>query len=335
MKFLLTASLGLLVLLCVTCKDNRLKVNISNVRDEVSFVRYEQAFFSLGETPDSLQIAVLHSKYPEFTDLFSYRIIQMGSMTDSIGRSMVRAFLTDSVVRLSLGKAEKLFPRHPEFEKKLIRAFKYYRYYFPEKPFPVVYTCISGFNESVFISVPLIGISLDKYLGSDCPYYPMLGIQHYKQRKMVPERIPVDVVQAWGRSIFPISREATSLCDNMLYEGKLLYFTQALMPDLEDTLRTGFTAEQLEWCKKNESQMWNYLIENKLLFSTKQMDIVRYMNDGPTTNGFPPESPGRTGAWLGWQIIRAYAKRHPEVTIPQLMMNDNYLGILNSSAYAP
>ena len=81
--------------------------------------------------------------------------------------------------------------------------------------------------------------------------------------------------------------------------------------------------------------MWTYLVEKDLLFSTKRMDIVRYINDGPQTNGFPPESPGRTGAWLGRQIIRKYMKRNPEITLEKLMKNQDYQGILNASAYLP
>jgi uncharacterized protein YjaZ len=81
--------------------------------------------------------------------------------------------------------------------------------------------------------------------------------------------------------------------------------------------------------------MWHYLIEHQLLFSTRQMDIVRYINDGPTTNGFPEGSPARTGAWLGWNIVKRYMKLHPEVTLPDLMKNDHYQDILNASGYAP
>jgi hypothetical protein len=39
--------------------------------------------------------------------------------------------------------------------------------------------------------------------------------------------------------------------------------------------------------------MWNYLVENKILYSNKRMDILRYINDGPYTSGFPIESPAR------------------------------------------
>jgi hypothetical protein len=326
---------GLMAMVTLSCRDNRFRINVSAIKDEIPVVRYENELFARGPQPDSVSLAGLHARYPEFTDLFSYRIVRIGTLNDTTGRRMIHEFLTDSAIRLSRQKIEKLYPDQSAFEKELVRAFKHFRYYFPEKPVPVIYTCISGFNEPVFISGKMLGISLDKYLGPGCEFYSLLGIPQYKQRKMKPEMIAGDVIQAWVKSVFPISREATTLCDNMVYEGKILCFMQALSPEMADTLLFEFSPGQLQWCKTNESQMWNYLIEHQLLFSTRQMDIVRYINDGPTTNGFPAESPGRTGTWLGWNIVRHYMKRHPEVTLPELMKNDHYQDILNASGYAP
>jgi hypothetical protein len=335
MKYLRFIFFGLWLLFLGACQHNPLKVNISGIREEVPVVRYDQVFFSMGSHPDSVSVAGLMARYPEFTQLFSFQVIKIGNLNDSEGRTMLHEFLSDSVILLSKHKTEKLYPDHPEFEEKLIRAFKHYRYYFPEEKLPEIYACISGFNESVFISGDVIGVSLEKYLGSDCSFYPLLGLPKYKQQKMIPEMIPKDVIQAWARSRFPINSEVTDLCDYMIYEGKMQYFTEALLPEMADTLLAAYSARQLKWCLENESTMWNYLIENKMLFSTRQMDIVRFINDGPTTNGFPQESPGRTGAWMGWRIVKNYMKRHPEITLPQLMMNNNYQGILNASAYAP
>jgi hypothetical protein len=325
---------GFCLLFFGACQHNPLKVNISGIREEVPVVRYDQVFFSMGSHPDSASVSGLIARYPEFTELFSFQIIKIGNLNDSSGRTMMQEFLSDSVVLLSKHKTEELYPDHPEFEKKLIRAYKHYRYYFPEKTLPVIYACISGCNESVFISGNVIGVSLDKYLGSDCTFYPLL-VPKYKQQKMNPGMIPRDVIQAWARSQFPINSEAITLCDYMIYEGKMQYFTEALLPEIADTSLAAYSTGQLKWCKENESRMWNYLIENKMLFSTRQMDIVRFINDGPTTNGFPQESPARTGAWLGWRIVKNYMKQHPEITLPELMRNDNYQGILNASAYAP
>jgi hypothetical protein len=312
-----------------------MRVNVSGIKEEVPLIRFDRLFFEAADQPDSSAVISLREKYPEFTDLFSREILKIGPLTDSAGWMMLKDFVSDSIIRSAKEKTDGLFSENPDFQKELIQAFKHYRYYFPGEGLPEIYTVISGFNESVFISGERIGISLDKYLGTTCEFYPLLGLQLYKQKRMHPEMIPSDVIQAWGRSRFPPGQEATTLCDHMVYEGKLLWFMQALAPDMADSLITGFSGKQSKWCQDNEREMWNYLVENKLLFSTKQMDIVRYIGDGPTTNGFPGGSPARTGAWLGWRIIRNYLKKNPEVTLTELMANTNYQGILNASAYAP
>jgi len=323
------------LLLCAACRHDPLKVNVSAIREEVPVIRFDRLLFEAVSHDDSTAVSALRDKYPHFTDLFSFQVIKIGPLTDSAGWMMLKDFVSDSVIRSAKERSDQLFPEHPAFQKELVRAFKHYRYYFPQEELPEIYATISGFNEPVFISGKRIGISLDKYLGKACEFYPLLGIPLYKQVKMHPGMIPADVVQSWGRSRFPVGAEATTLCDHMVYEGKLLWFTQAMAPEMEDTLITGFSGKQIKWCLANESEMWNYLVEKKLLFSTRQMDVVRYIGDGPTTNGFPGESPGRTGAWLGWQIVRSYIKKNPEVSLPELMVNQNYQGILNASGYAP
>lgn len=317
------------------CSNNRLNISVSDIREEVEIIRYEEELFALGRNPGPEQVRRLHDRYPGFTDLFSYRIIRIGNMTDSAGISMITDFLNDTTILNAKKIADVVFRDFSSPGKELVKAFKHYRHYFPGKHLPVIYTCISGFNEQVFITDSLVGISLDKYLGPGCAYYSLLDIPRFRQRRMFPEMIPVDVMRLWGSGEFEIGRDATTLLDHIICEGKLMYFLEAMMPSSADTLLTGFTKKQLAWCRDNEVLMWNYLVEHKLLFSTKQMDIVRYISDGPSTNGFPQESPARTGAWIGWQIIRSYMKRNPEVSLQELMLNQNCQHILNASVYAP
>ena len=65
------------------------------------------------------------------------------------------------------------------------------------------------------------------------------------------------------------------------------------------------------------------------------MDILRFINDSPNTTGFPVESPGRSGVWIGWQIVRQYMKKHKEISLTELMNDTDYQQILNSSGYFP
>jgi uncharacterized protein YjaZ len=121
----------------------------------------------------------------------------------------------------------------------------------------------------------------------------------------------------------------------MIQEGKIMYFVDATLPDMHDTLKIGFTKRQLDFCKKSEAMMWTYLAEHKQLYTTDRMSIKRYMDDGPFTASFTNDSPARTGVWLGWQIVRSYMKQHPETTVADLMNNQDFQAILNQSGYQP
>jgi len=231
---------------------------------------------------------------------------------------------------------DKEFSNLENTKDEINTAFKYFQYHFPDKTVQTVFTYISGFNQSVVTTEDIIGISLDKYLGRDCFYYEMLSTApDYKVKNMYKKKIPADVAYAWGMTEFGSNPEKTTLLDNIIQEGKLMYFTEALLPEAHDSLLIGYTKKELEWCKKNESQMWMYLVEQKLLYSNKRMDIVRYINDGPHTSGFPLESPGRAGVWIGWQIVREYMNKNQKITIKELMENKDYQGILNASGYFP
>ncbi|HML84472.1 MAG TPA: hypothetical protein PKE52_04855, partial [Bacteroidales bacterium] len=71
------------------------------------------------------------------------------------------------------------------------------------------------------------------------------------------------------------------------------------------------------------------------LFSTNQSDIGLMMNDGPFTNGFPKESPARTGVWMGWQIARAWVNRNEDVPLNRIASMQNGKQILEESRYKP
>lgn len=324
------------VIAATACKHNPLKVDISNIDEEVQIVDFGNELFSL-EGKDTLQtLADISNQYPDFFNLFTYRVIKIGGMQDEHFADLMKVFLTDSMINVVKITTDKTFGTKNKLEKDLKKAFKYYRFHFPEKPLPTIYTYISGFNQSVVTAENLIGISLDKYLGRDCEYYQQLSTTpQYKVQNMHPNKILSDVAYAWGITEFEDLSSSTNLLGSMVQKGKLMYLMDAMLPQMPDSTKIGYKPEQLEWCERNAPQMWTYLIEHKMLYSSRRMDIIRYVNDAPTTSGFPTESPGRTGVWIGWQIVRQYMNKHPEVTLPELMENKNYQKILNDSGYNP
>lgn len=325
-----------LIVLLQACKPNRLKVDISELKTELNVVRFEKELFSASLSDLENSLSEMRRKDSSFFDLFTYKIIRVGGFGDEQFTEYMRLFLTDSMILEVKQKVDSVFQDFSGTEKQLQKAFKYYRYHFPEKKTPTIYTYISGFNQSIVTAENIVGVSLDKYLGRDCSYYRQLNsTPQYKVLNMHPGKIVSDVAYAWGLTEFEYTNKATTLIDNMIHHGKIMYFVDALLPEEHDSIKIGYTASQLKWCSNNEAQMWAQLIEHKMLFSNNRMDIVRYINQSPTTSGFPLESPGRTGVWIGWQIVRKYMNKHPEISLDKLMKNNDYQQILNDSEYLP
>ncbi len=322
------------------CRRNPLDVDVSDIDVTIKIKRLEKDLFT--PPPDSVMMRIPH--FQKEYGLFFNRFIQLlniGKPGTTMFKELLKVFLSDNTNREVFHKVMNIFPDLGDQEKQLTDAFKHYKYYFPEKKVPAVYSYISGFNASLLIDEGILGIGLDRYLGRDVPYYDQLGIPKYMQRKMVPSKIPSDCMYAWASVEFPFQpRDADTLIaenviNRMIYEGKLYYFVKAMLPHEKDERILGFTADQMKWCKTNEGQMWAYLIEHKMLFKTDYMTINKLTRDAPFTSFFPRESPGRAANWIGWQIVRKYMKLHKEVTLEKLMRLADYQEILNGSEYDP
>lgn len=323
-----------LILMLASCTQNPQKINVSNVSVDLK-IRHLDSYL-LKQNQDQMKAAIPLMKrwYGEFFDIFTYRMIAIGGTEQPNFPDLLYSFVSDSLIRkLEISVSQNIDTT--KLRNELETAFKHYKYYFPTKEIPVVYTCISGFNQSVVISEKLIGVSLDKYMGTESPFYEQLGLPAYKRKNMHPSKIVPDMMQGWADAEWPKSDKDNSLLSHMIQQGKVLYFLDAMLPELNDTLKIGIPEKQLVFCRKNEAKMWTYLAEHKMLFTTDRMSIKRFIDDGPFTASFSEESPARTGIWLGWQIVRSYMKQNKNITLANLMNNSDYQSILNQSGYQP
>lgn len=323
-----------LALLVAACTRNKLNINVSDVSVNLKIKHFDVDLMK--QKPEQVQTSIpaLKKSYGEFFDIFTYQMISIGGSDQEKFPELLNSFISDTLIRkLVVNVAEKVDTT--ELHEKLNSAFKHYKYYFPQKEIPVIYTCISGFNQSIVTSEKLIGVSLDKYLGVNSPFYAQLGLPVYKRRNMHPAKMLSDIMYAWASAEWAKPGDSNNLLTQMIQEGKMMYFLDAMMPEVHDTLKIGFTKKQLDFCKKNEASMWSFLAEHKMLFTTDRMSIKRFIDDGPYTSSFSEESPARTGVWLGWQIVRSYMKQHNEVKLADLLNNQDCQGILNQSGYQP
>jgi hypothetical protein len=321
----------------VSCKRNHYKVNTSSIKVSIEIKRLEKDLFTLN--PGDIQAALpeLKTRYRDFLQLFSY-VINTGDINDSsFGDLMVR-FCTDKLNNEVYSSVMKLYPDVSVIEKELKEAFRHYLHYFPDRQVPAVYTCTTGFNNSIITGDSVLGIGLDRYLGADCEYYRRLEIYKYLTNRMSPDNIVPDCMYGWATSEWDFSSlryPVDNVLSEMIHEGKLKYFEKCMLPEVSDELIFGFTEGQQKFCVNNEGQMWQYLIEKDLLFNTDKFTIRKLTGEAPFTSFFTNESPGRAAVWIGFRIVESYMMKNPEVSLNELMMNTDMQSILEKAKYDP
>ncbi len=326
----------LLTLITVTaCHRNPLRIDVSDIKLKVDIGRIDQDLFEVTTENANRMVPALHEKFGPFFDLYNKEILAIGDSRDSLYTGYLLTFIADSTILAARQKSDSLFGNFQPFAKEFELAFKHYAYYYPGIQLPKVYTYLSGFNQSIVTYPNALGISLDNYLGSKCRFYSQLGIPAYKRHNMEPVKIGYDAIYGLASQQFDYKGNTENLISGMIYQGKLLYFLDAMIPDGPDSLKIGYRKEQLDWCKEHETEMWSYLVERKMLFSGDRMELVRFINPAPFTTPFGQKSPGRTGVWLGWQIVKSYMKNNPKTSLQDLMKENDYHKILNESGYSP
>jgi len=318
------------VLITGSCTHDKKNADVSGVDVNIQTMRFENDLEA-----HYRDISFLSRKYGSFLNLFTYQLLKIGTPDTALLKTRLDDFVHDSDITNIAADARQRYADFSQINEQLTEAFRHYKYYFPEKIIPGIITYISGFNYAVVCADSSLGIGLDMYLGNDSKYYPSLELPEYKIRRMRKEYIAADAMRGWAQSEWDQDPMQTDLLSQAIYQGKIQYFLDLVLPSTPDSIKFGFTQKQLEWCGASEKSIWSFFIEHKLLFSSEAALIGKYVNDGPTTNGFPKESPGNIGAWIGFRIVQAYMEKHSGVTLSQLMAENDPRKIFRESNYKP
>jgi len=314
---------------CGQNKPEYKKVDISDVSiPPVEFQRYEKALFSLENENLAKGLDSLKKKYHFF----------LGDNPTAREQLMrMRDYLNDPLLIELYEKTRDEYSSISKVEKDLTKLFRYFTHYFPDKNIPEVYTYISGidYRHPVQYYDSVMIIAIDMYLGKDVDAYKKVNVPNYKTRTYTKEYIKIDVANSIAQSYIQPQRAEGKFIDRIIFYGKLLYFKDALLPEVSDNQKIKYTDKQLEWCKANEKKLWTFIVENDLLFSGNYNDFKKLLSPGPFTSEFGENSAPRIGRWVGWQIARAYMNEHPDVSLAEFMKMKNSQEILKGSNYKP
>jgi hypothetical protein len=247
-------------------------------------------------------------------------------------------FCTDKLNNDIYRATDAVYHSLSQTEAGITDAFRHYSFYFPSKKIPGVFTCITGFNNSIITGDSVLAIGLDRYLGQENKFYPQLGLYKYQMARMKRENILPDCMYAWASSEWNFKEMGytrSNVLTDIMHEGKLFFFVKCMLPGLSDDLIFGFTPGQLEFCKNNEGRMWQYLVEHNLLFSSDMLTRKKLTGEAPFTSYFSSESPGRAAAWTGFRIVESYMLHNRDMTLEKLMVETDIQSILENARYRP
>lgn len=314
-KLLAVVAIALSIASC--SKKSELEKAIEKIDVPVTIERFDQEFY---QSKDS-DLSAIKAKYPHL-------------FPANIPDSVWIAQKNDTLFAELYTEIQKKYKTNDFLEKEFRALFQHIKHYFPNQPIPKVNTVIAevDYLSKSFFTDSIAIVSLDLYLGKDHYFYEM---DDYIKANFEPEQIIPDMVHAFGVNKIPFPSKGDFL-SRMIYEGKILYLKDLLIPSYPDTQKIGYTPEQLEWAVENEENVWRYFIEENLLYNTNPQLLARFINMAPFSKFYldiDNETPGRIATWIGWQIVRAYAKNNPG-SVQDLLYKDAE-EIFKQSKYKP
>jgi len=326
------------VSIAIACNHNNNTPDVSRIKIDVKLDRFEKSFFQVDSNNVAPGLMNVAAGFQDFYPDFMQNILGVsGHPGDTTTLSVTRKFLSSysSFARELEGK----FNNTTGMEDEITHGLQFVKYYFPDYRIPAFITFIGPLDApGVAMTRNRIAIGLQQYAGKDFPGYQANEVQQmyplYISRRFDPKYIPSNCMRAIADDLFPDKSAGKPLIEQMIEKGKQWWLLDKLMPTTRDSLKTGYSQKQLDWCKENEGLIWNYFVTSENLETIEPNVIQNYIGESPTTQGMPAASPGNIGQWVGWQIVKKFAAANPSLN-PAEIMNTPARKILTDSKYKP
>ena len=307
------------VFFIIQCKKNNVEDEINSIPISINFDRFDKKFYNI----DSFKLNDLKKEYSYlFPEKFD-DIVWVNRRKDSLQLILKNAI-------------EKKIENFDFVEDEINYLFKHVKYYFPKTNIPKIVTLINNvdYQSKIIYLDSLVLISLDTYLGKNHEIYN--GIPNYIKYDMDISFLSSHIADKFLDRKINYPNERTFL-SQMLYYGKKLYLKEKLLPLKNDTILIGYSKKDFTWAKENEIYIWKYFIEKELLYNTDSKLIRRFLDPAPFSKFYleiDNQSPGKIGRWIGWQIVRSFMKKNPEVKIEDLIFKSSQ-ELFIKSGYKP
>lgn len=310
-------------ILFVGCQYDPLDINAEDQQIDLSFVQMD----SILVNADSASFVKMHEEWKaKMPEIYNYQLghcLQLPELSGPETFQRVSTFRKDQYVSELEKEIQQVFTpqKLSETENEIKAGFKRLKYHLPSAGQPTKIVFMNSlFASNVFCTKSEIGIGLERYLGAESKSIKALPEHEFYgwiKEAMDKKFLTRDVFAGWISTHYMNDPEG-SLIEQMIHWGKIIYLTEAAMPESEKHIVMRYEKEDLEWAQRNEFAFWQYLVNEKLMFKTEELNIINMLKEGPFTPGLPEKGPDRLGQYMGWQMVKQYAEAK-RVTLEELL----------------
>jgi hypothetical protein len=218
-------------------------------------------------------------------------------------------------------------------------ALKRFHYFFPDYVLPKNIIYFIGPLETYgnVVTKDGIAIGLQLYLGAESSWYFSEQVHtiypSYISRRFAPSYIVVNALENILNDYQPIALNGQSLIRQMIEIGKRQYIIEQCLPSVADTVRMGYTAQQLDALDAEQSDIWTYLSAENRLYATDPNFIQSMLGEAAYHELFGTNLPGNVGKYIGYKIVKNWMRQQKGVDKTDLkkLVQTNPLTILQEA----
>jgi len=215
------------VLLCAAC-DWALKDN-STIGKTIEVVRYDRLESRYLTTGDFSALQEMNTEYPVETKMLIENVLNLGAVYEPDINSKLLNYYQDTILQKLIADVEEQYSNMDDIKQEMTKAFAKAQKEVKGFTIPTIYTQIGAFDQSIIVGDQLIGISLDKYLGSNYPLYQKYYNANQRST-MSRQYITPDCIFFYLMSLYPMKNiEDSSQYAKDMHTARLMYITNRLV----------------------------------------------------------------------------------------------------------
>lgn len=254
-----------MMLLCFGCQW-QLKRDDDADAAIVNIARYDRIESLYLTTGDYSALQQMNTYFPMQTRTLIEDVLHIGKVDDPETNRRFLRFFQDSTLQRMLIDVQQQYTEMDDINEELASAFEHLQDEMPALEVPTIYAQIGSFDQSIIVADGSLGISLDKYLGADYPFYR----QNYSdnQRSMMERSMIVpDCLGFYLLSLYPIPSDVVNTQEGRdQHMSKIQWVVNEVTG--RDVFHNAMISDVNEYMKNNREQSFDEMLRssNKTIF---------------------------------------------------------------------